>query len=117
MPIPLTLCITASRGQVRGLFRILHALRRRPLMVAELSLVAFQSTWALLCWWITQTSSKVSDFWTAANSRGMVVSTTGGKVCELACSKAVALHPEDSPDAWGEEAMHLLLPPTELLPL
>jgi hypothetical protein len=27
------------------------------------------------------------------------------------------LQPEDSPDAWGEEAMHLVLPPTERPPL
>jgi hypothetical protein len=62
-------------------------------------------------------SPKSCAFWRAASLPGVVVSATRSRVCELACLKAVRLQPTDSLDAWGEDAMHLVLPPTEFPPL
>ena len=117
MLIPLTMCVTATRCQVVNLFRMLHSLCRRPLMVAELSprLPIFLHPTLLVD--DPKLSPKACAFWRAPNLPGVVVPAAGSRVCELACSKAVRLQPEDSPDTWGEEAMHLVLPPTEFPPL
>ena len=117
MLVPLTMCVTATRCQVVNLFRMFRSLCRRPLMVAELSrrLPIFLHPTLLVD--DPKLSAKACAFWCAANLPGAVVSATGNRVCELACSKAVRLQPEDSPDAWGDEAMHLVLPPTEFPPL
>lgn len=117
MPIPLTLCVTATTRQVCDLFRMLHCLTRRSLMVAELSRRLPIHLHPTLLVADPRLSPKACSFWRVANLPGMVVPATGGAVCELACSKAVALQPQDPPDVWGEEAMHLVLPPTEFPPL
>ena len=117
MLIPLTMCVTATRCQVLNLFRMLRSLCRRPLMVAENSrrLPIFLHPTLMVD--DPKLSPKACAFWRAANLPGVVVSATASRVCELACSKAVRLQPEDSPDTWGEEAMHLVLPPEGSLPV
>ena len=117
MLIPPTLAITASRCQVRNLFRMFHSLCRRSLMVAQLSRHLPIHLGPTLLVDDPTLSPKACAFWSAANSPGMVVPATGGKLCELACSKAVHLQPQDSPDLWGEEVMHLMPPPAEFPPL
>jgi hypothetical protein len=117
MLMPVTMCVTATKFQVLNLFRMFHSLCRRPLMVAELSrrLPIFLHPTLLVD--DPKLSPKACSFWRAASVPGVIVPVTESRVCELACSKAVRLQPEDSLDAWGEEAMHLVLPPTEFPPL
>lgn len=117
MLIPPTLAITASRCQVRNLFRMFHSLCRRPLMVAQLSRQLPIHLGPTLLVDDPTLSPKACAFWSAANFPGMVVPATGGKLCELACAKAVRLQPQDSPDLWGEDVMHLMPPPVEFPPL
>jgi hypothetical protein len=117
MLIPPTLAITASRCQIRHLFRMLHSLCRRPFMVAQLSRQLPIHLNPTLLVDDPTLSPKACAFWSATNSPGMVVPATGGKLCELACAKAVRLQPQDSPDLWGEEVMHLMLAPAEFPPL
>jgi hypothetical protein len=116
--IPLTLCVSgAPMRQVCTLFRLFGSLSRRALLVAELSrhLPFFLHPTLMVI--DSKLSGKARAFWGAANCHGMFVAGTRNTVCNLACSKAVLLRPEDSPDSWGEEAMHLVLAPTERPPL
>lgn len=117
LAVPLTLCVTASRCQTRNLFQMFRSLSFRPLMVAELSRRLPFNLGPTLLVDDPRLSPRDCAFWNAANFPGMVVSATGGKLCQLTCSKAVVLRPQDPPDAWGEETIHLILPPTELAPL
>ena len=116
--IPLTLCVTgAPMPQVCSLFRLFGSLCRRALLVAELSrrLPLFLHPTLMVNG--PTLSGKARAFWRAASCRGMFVAGNRSTVCEIGCSKAVLLQPEDSPDAWGEEAMHLVLPRADFPPL
>jgi hypothetical protein len=116
--IPITLCVIgAPMLQVCKLFRLFGALCRRALLVAELSRGLPFFLYPTFMINDPKLSGKACAFWRAASCRGMFVAGAGSTVCELGCSKAVLLQPEDSPDAWGEEAMHLVLPHAEFPPL
>jgi len=117
MVMPLTMCVTATASQVRNLHRLFRCLCRRPLMVAELSRRLPFYLHPTLLIDDPKLSPKACAFWSAANSHGVVVPEKGGRLCELTCSKAVRLHPQDSADLWGEDAAHLVLLPTEFSPL
>jgi len=113
--IPVILCVSgAPMHQVLKLFRLFGSLCRRALPVAELSrhLPLFLHPTLLVN--DPNLSAKARAFWRAASCPEMFVPGTGGTVEELGCAKAVLLRPEDPPDAWGEEAMHLVLPHAEL---
>jgi hypothetical protein len=113
MLIPITLCIEARTSQVCSLFRLFGSLCRRALLVAELSRRLPLFLHPTLMVNDPRLSGKGCAFWRAASCRGVFVAGTGTTVCELSCSKAVVMQPEDSPDAWGEEAIYLVLPHSE----
>jgi hypothetical protein len=118
MLIPITLCIIGSlMRQICNLFRLFGALCRRPLPVAELSrrLPFFLSPTLLIN--DPGLSAKACASWRAANSHGLYVAGPGSTVSSLCCAKAVVLQPGDSPQIWGEDAMLLMLQPTDSTPL
>ena len=105
--------MAATMRQAFRLFQLFSALCRRPLLVLELT----RRPPFFLRPILVVNDRKLSTKASAANYRGMFVSGARGTVSQLACSKAVLLQPQDSREAWGEEAMHLVLPPVESPPL
>jgi hypothetical protein len=114
LTVPLTLCVSDASTQTPGLFRLLAPVVRRGLAVAELSRRLPFSLHPTLLVDDPMLSAKGRAFWQAANRPGLFVARTQGTVYQFSCSKIVVLQPGDSPDAWGEDAMHLVLPPAEL---
>ena len=113
--ISLILCVSgAPMHQVHKLFRLFGSLCRRALLVAELSRRLPLFLHPTLMVNDPKLSGNARAFWRAASCQGVFVPGTGSAVEELGCAKAVLLRPEDPPDAWGEEAMHLVLPHAEL---
>lgn len=119
MLTPVTLCITATTlTQGLNLFRVFRPLARRGLIVAKLSQqlpLALHPTPL-----ITDQTLSVRNlaFWRACNSRGAYVpGTRGSTICNLACSRAVLLRPDGSPDDWGDTVMHGFLPGGEFPPV
>ena len=113
--IPLTLCVSgAPTHQLHNLFRLSRVLCHRALLVAELSRQLPFYLRPTLIIEDPQISAKSRMFWRAASSPGTYVGGTGGTLCQLSCPKIVLVRPEDSSDAWGEEAFHLMLPQSEL---
>jgi hypothetical protein len=104
----------APAHQIHKLFRAFGSLCRRPLLVAELSrrLPLFLRPTLMVD--DPKLSATARAFWHSASRNGMFVAGAANTVRELGCAKAVLLRPEDPPDAWGEEAMHLMLPQAEL---
>src|SRR5258708_7637862 len=87
---PITLCITGmNMSQIMKLFRLLHILCRRPLMVAALnsSLPFFLHPTLLVN--IPRVSASVGDFWRASNYRGTFIPGPRGTMRNIACAKAV----------------------------
>ncbi len=118
MLIPLTLVISgALRRQTCNVLRLFGSLCRRALPVAELSrrLPFFLNPTLLIN--DPRLSAKECVSWQAANCHGLYIAGPGSSVTSLCCSKAVVLQPGDSPQVWGEEAMLLILPPTDSAPL
>jgi hypothetical protein len=117
-PGPVTLCITGTDvRQVLRLFRLLHALCRRPLVAAELTrrLPFFlHPTLMLNISWI---SAKTGGFWRALNFPGVYVADAGGAVSNIACAKIIFCEEAEFRETWGPEAKHFsLLPVTGELP-
>ena len=113
--IPLTVCVSgAPPYQIHKLLRLFGALWRRGLLVAELSrrLPIFLHPTLMVD--DPRLSCKARAFWVSASHQGMFVAGAGDTVRELACSKVVLVRPEDPQDAWGEDAMRLVLPHAEL---
>ena len=104
LPIPLTLCVSgAPVHQIHKLFRLIRALGRRGLLVAELNrrLPFFLRPTLMVD--DPRLSRKALAFWVSASRQGMFVAGAGDAVRELACSKVVLSRPEDPQDAWGED--------------
>jgi hypothetical protein len=114
---PPVLCITGSERLAVLLFRLLRALCRHPLLLAELnSRLPFILGLTLL---VNDPglSAKRQAAWRTSNCRGFFVPGKGGKLQNLASSKAVYSGNEDSTDAWGPGTLHLhLLPSMEPTP-
>lgn len=112
--VPPTLCIIGARlHQIHRLFWLFGSLCRRALPVVELSRRLPFFLHPTLMVNDSMLAGKARAFWHAA-SQGMFVAGPCGTIRELTCSKAIVLQPGDSPQAWGEEAMFLTLPYTEL---
>jgi hypothetical protein len=113
--IPLILCVGgAPMHEVHKLFRLLRVVCRRGLLVAKLSRNLPFALSPTLIVNDPQISAKDRAFWRAANCPGTFVAGTADTVCQLSCSKIILVRPEDSPEAWGQEALHLMLPQSEL---
>jgi hypothetical protein len=113
--IPLILCVGgAPMHEVHKLFRLLGKVCRRGLLVAKLSRNLPFALSPTLIVNDPQISAKDRTFWRAANCPGTFVAGTADTVCQLSCSKIILVGPEDSPVAWGEEALQLMLPQSEL---
>jgi hypothetical protein len=118
MLIPPTLCLSgAPLRQTYNLFRFSGSLCRRALLVAELSrrLPFFLRPTLMVN--DPKLSARACAAWSAANCQSLFVAGSGSTVCSLSCPKAVVLQPGDSPQAWGEEAMFLMLPHSEFAPV
>jgi hypothetical protein len=112
-PSPPLLHVTGPEKQVLRLLRLLGALCRRGLMVAEFTrrLPFFlQPTFII---YDPNFSPKRQAWWRATNHVGIFIGETGGLLRNLASAKALYLgENDDSPDAWGPEALRLNLLPT-----
>jgi hypothetical protein len=118
MLIPVTLVVSGVlRRQICNVLRLFGSLCRRALPVAELSRGLPFSLNPTLLINDPRLSAKACASWQAANCHGLYVAGAGSTVRSLCCSKAVVLQPGDSPQVWGEEAMFLMLPPTDSAPL
>ncbi|HXM21989.1 MAG TPA: hypothetical protein VN948_12080 [Terriglobales bacterium] len=92
------------------LFRLLHCLCRRPVVLGDLNRTAFLSLASLGATLLVNQpglSARIRDLWSTSNYRGVYV-FGNGKVRSVASSKAVFL---GMADARGEEGMHFALPP------
>ena len=110
---PITACITGlNMGQIMRLFRLLHVLCRRPLMVAALntSLPFYFAPTLLIN--APSVSTRIGSFWRATNYRGAVIPGPGGTMRSLACAKIIFCETEAARIAWGPEALHIALLPT-----
>ena len=110
---PITLCITGlNMSQIMRLFRLLHVLCRRPLMVAALntSLPFYFAPTLLIN--APSVSTRIGSFWRATNYRGTVIPGPRGTMRSLACAKIIFCETEAARRAWGPEALHIALLPT-----
>jgi hypothetical protein len=110
---PITVCITGlNMSQIMRLFRLLHVLCRRPLMVAALntSLPFYLHPTLLVS--VPSVSTRIGSFWRASNYRGAVIPGPGGTMRSLACAKIIFCETEAARIAWGPEALHIALLPT-----
>jgi hypothetical protein len=117
LQIPPTLCIRGGFMQVCTALRMVGALCRRALLVAELS----RQLPFFLCPTLLVNGPRLKNedqraFWRAANF-GLFIAGTKNTVRSLRCTKAVVLQGDESPQAWGPEAMFLILPQAELPPV
>jgi hypothetical protein len=115
---PPLLHLTGPERLVVRLLRTLQSLCRHSLTVTDLTrnlpfylqptLIAYDPT----------LSTKRQAWWRASNHVGVFVPQKGGTFRNFACAKAVyAGDQEDSPDAWGPDALRLdLLPTLQPLP-
>jgi hypothetical protein len=115
---PITLCISGlDMGQIMKLFRLLHALCRRALVLAELSRNAplmFRPTLLLVSAGI---SPRAGELWRAANYRNAFILGAGSTVRNISCAKIIFCLSPVAREVWGPEAMHItLLPTTHALP-
>ena len=110
---PITVCITGlNMGQVMKLFRLLHVLCRRPLMVAALntSLPFYFAPTLLIN--APSVSTRTGSFWRASNYRGAVIPGPGGTMRSLASAKIIFCETEAARIAWAPEALYIALLPT-----
>jgi hypothetical protein len=114
---PPLLCIAGPHSLARQLFRLLRALCRRSLWVAELNLrLPFDLRPTLLIF-DPGLSLKRQAQWQASNHRGIFIPDKRGTLRNLAGSKAVYLDQGNADDGWGPEALRLtLLPSVDSLP-
>lgn len=92
------------------LFRLLHCLCRRPVMLGDLNrsaFLSFASLGATLLINQPRLSSQIRDLWSTSNYRGVYIAGNG-KLFAVASSKAVFL---GMADARRDEGMHFALPP------
>ena len=110
---PITLCITGlNMGQIMRLFRLLHVLCRRPLMVAALNTSLPFFLRPTLHVNIPSVSTRIGSFWRSSNHRGTVIPGPRGTMRSLACAKIIFCETEAARRAWGPEALHIALLPT-----
>jgi len=109
---PPTLLISgADNGDAITLFRLLHCLCRRPVVLGDLSRTAFLSLAALGATLLInqpRLSEKIRNLWSTSNYRGVYV-FGNGKIRSVASSKAVFL---GMADGRSDEGIHFALPPT-----
>ena len=109
---PPTLLISGpDNGDAITLFRLMHCLCRRPVVLGDLSRTAFFSLASLGTTLLINQSSlpaKVRDLWKTSNYRGVHV-FGNGTLHSVASAKAVFL---GMADARRDEGIHFALPPT-----
>jgi hypothetical protein len=112
LPSPPTLLISGpDMGDAITLFRLLHCVCRRPVVLADLSRNAFLALAPLGATLLVNQpdlSPRVRTLWGASNYRGVHV-FGNGRVNSLASSKAIFL---GMTDARWNDGVHLALPPT-----
>lgn len=110
---PPLLHLTGPERLVVRLLRILQSLCRHSLTVTDLTRnLPFYLQPTLLAYDPTL-STKRQAWWRASNHVGVFVPESGGTFRNFACAKAVyAGDQQDSPDAWGPDALRLNLSPT-----
>jgi hypothetical protein len=114
MPAPPTICILgASAHQIFNLFKLSRCLGRRALRVGKLTTKLPLYLRPTLLITDPGLTPKTCEFWTAANFNSVLVPGAHGALAELSCAKAILLGPEESPEAWGTEAMSITLPPVD----
>jgi hypothetical protein len=114
---PPLLHLTGPEKPVVRLLRILQSLCRKSLMVSELTRFLPFYLQPTLIAYAPILSTKHQAWWRASNHVGVFVPESGGKFRNLACAKAVyAGDQEDSPDAWGPNALRVNLSQIQPLP-
>jgi hypothetical protein len=110
---PPLLHLTGPERFVVRLLRTLQSLCRHSLTVTDLTRnLPFYLQPTLLAYDPTL-STKRQAWWRASNHVGVFVPESGGTFRNFACAKAVyAGDQQDSPDAWGPDALRLNLSPT-----
>jgi hypothetical protein len=115
---PLVLCITAcSLSEAVQFFRLLRALCRRAITVADLNQWLPLELRPTLLLVEAGLSKKVRARWRAGRYHGVYVPASGGVLEELACAKAIYSETGDAIDSWGEDALRIVLLPTNGLPV
>jgi len=115
---PPLLHLAGPERLVVRLLRTLQSLCRHSLTVTDLTRnLPFYLQPTLLAYDPTL-STKRQAWWRASNHVGVLVPESGGTFRNFACAKAVyAGDQQDSPDAWGPDALRLnLSPPLQPLP-
>lgn len=115
---PLTLCISGlDMDRVMRLFRLLHALCRHPLVVAELSFNLPLSLCLTLLVNGPTMSPRMAERWRTSNYFGAFVPGTRGTLRNVSCSKIIYCESEHVREVWGSEAVDIVIAPTtETLP-
>jgi hypothetical protein len=110
---PITLCITGvDMDQVMKLLQLLHALCRRPLLVAELSSKLPFALCPTLLVNVPPPSARAGGAWRASNYRAVFLPGPRGTMRSIACTKIIFCETEAARQVWGPEARHIALLPT-----
>ena len=107
---PILLISGPDMGHAIRLFRLLHCLCRRPVLLGDLSRSAFLALAPLGATFLVNQpdlSARIRALWSTSNFRGVYVFGSG-KISSVASSKAVFLGMDD---AQGDEGVHVALPP------
>jgi hypothetical protein len=117
-PRPITLCISGvNMDLVMKLFRLLHALCRRPFVLAELSRSLPLTLSPTLLINDQALSARAAGRWRTSNYHGAFIPGARGTMRNIACAKIIFCESEGAREFWGPEALHIALLPTgEKLP-
>jgi hypothetical protein len=108
----------SSMAQAVKFFRLLGALCRRAIIVAGLSQQLPLAPHPTLLVIEAGLTAKMRASWRACNYYGVYLPASSGALREMVCSKAIFSETSDAIGSWGEEALQIVLLPTnELLAL
>jgi hypothetical protein len=125
LPTAPTLLVSGrDTGHIITFFRLLQCLCRRPLMLGDISPKSLLGTLPMslhptLILNQPELPPKTIALLCNSNHRGLVVPGKNGKVLDICCSKAVFLKMNGSSQEWGDQVVHVTLPPSnaDLQPL
>lgn len=107
---PPTLSVAGPEELVLALFRVLRPLCRRAIILTTFSTnlpFEFQLTLMVVD---ANSPKKSANTWRAGNFRDVYVPTTGGKLTQLICSKAIYTGPVALDEPWTENGFFISVP-------
>jgi hypothetical protein len=113
---PVLLVSSIDTGHVMKLFRLLRCLCRHPLTLADISRTSLLRTLPMslcptLLLYQPDLPEKTVTLLCNSNHHGLVVPGNNGTVLNIACPKAIFTGMNVSSQEWGDQTVHLNVPP------